>query len=601
MKSLRILSLILAASLAAPALLRAQDETTQPDNTPAVAEQTAQTAEAQPVPEPTSPPEVSTSSETVAAPVVEAEPAPEAGEKVSSEENAEPAEKAPEPEKPSEPTKIWIQKDQVVGIGQDVHVKSDERVEQVVVIFGNAVIDGKVDDQVVVIGGRVTINGPVGETVLVLSNGELGPDASVRGDAVVVGGRLSNPHGVNIGGSTVSIEQHFPQFGAGLDWFRQGLVLGRPVVPSLKMTWIVAGAFLAFYLFIALVLGRAVNATAVTLETKPGGTLLAALLFLPALPLFILVLAATGVGVLLIPFVMIGAFFAAIFGKVAFLAFVGRAVMRPAGENTVGIAVLTTLVGGIIVSLLYGIWYLGFALWALTTWIGIGMVMMTLLTAVKRERPKTAPAAPMPLGPGGASPLAPSGVAATGAVMALSAPVASGLAEAPAGESAAAAGGPEAMPASDAAGAPQPPPLASPVQPTASHIDSPISAVGYERAGFGIRLAAILIDVILVGAVCGMIHGGAGFALFLGLYTSLLWFYRGTTVGGIVCGLKVVRLDARPVDFATALVRTLGAFVSMICIGLGFLWVIWDPEKQTWHDKIAGTTVIRVPKGMSLV
>jgi uncharacterized RDD family membrane protein YckC len=85
------------------------------------------------------------------------------------------------------------------------------------------------------------------------------------------------------------------------------------------------------------------------------------------------------------------------------------------------------------------------------------------------------------------------------------------------------------------------------------------------------------------------------------LYTTLLWFYRATTVGGIVCGLKVVRLDARPVDFATAVVRTLGAFLSMICVGLGFLWVIWDPEKQTWHDKIAGTTVIRVPKGMSLV
>jgi uncharacterized RDD family membrane protein YckC len=130
---------------------------------------------------------------------------------------------------------------------------------------------------------------------------------------------------------------------------------------------------------------------------------------------------------------------------------------------------------------------------------------------------------------------------------------------------------------------------------------APVSPVGYERANFGIRLAAILIDTILVGVVVGSIGGGGVFPLFLGVYCALLWFYRGTTVGGIICGLKLVRLDARPVDFATAIVRTLGAYLSVICVGLGFLWVIWDPEKQTWHDKIAGTTVIRVPKGMSLV
>jgi len=368
--------------------------------------------------------------------------------------------------------------------------------------------------------------------------------------------------------------------------------LGRPMVPSLRMTWIVAGAFLAFYLFLALILGRAVNATAATLETRPGGTLLAALLFLPAFPLFLLLLTATGVGLLLVPFLMIGVFFAALFGKAAFLAFVGRAILRPAGENTMGIAVLTTLVGGLVVSLLYGIWYLGFALWALTTWIGIGMVLMTILTALKRERPKVAPAAPTPP-PAAPAPAAP---AAVGGAMALSAPVASGLAGS---EPNAGAAGFVAEPPPAA----QPPPQIPPVQPVPPPVAAPVSPVGYERASFGIRLAAILIDTVLVGAIVGFISIGSGgaFALFLGLYCTLLWFYRGTTVGGIICGLKVVRLDARPVDFATAIVRTLGAYISMFCIGLGFLWVIWDSEKQTWHDKIAGTTVIRVPKGMSLV
>jgi uncharacterized RDD family membrane protein YckC len=34
---------------------------------------------------------------------------------------------------------------------------------------------------------------------------------------------------------------------------------------------------------------------------------------------------------------------------------------------------------------------------------------------------------------------------------------------------------------------------------------------------------------------------------------------------------------------------------------VGFLWIIWDAEKQAWHDKIAGTVVVRLPKAAPLV
>jgi uncharacterized RDD family membrane protein YckC len=43
------------------------------------------------------------------------------------------------------------------------------------------------------------------------------------------------------------------------------------------------------------------------------------------------------------------------------------------------------------------------------------------------------------------------------------------------------------------------------------------------------------------------------------------------------------------------------AAFSIIVLFLGFLWMIWDQEKQTWHDKIAGTIVIRLPRGTPLV
>jgi len=48
-------------------------------------------------------------------------------------------------------------------------------------------------------------------------------------------------------------------------------------------------------------------------------------------------------------------------------------------------------------------------------------------------------------------------------------------------------------------------------------------------------------------------------------------------------------------------VRSLSAFLSLAVAGLGFIWVAFDDEKQSWHDKIAGTTIVKVPKGTSLL
>jgi uncharacterized RDD family membrane protein YckC len=45
----------------------------------------------------------------------------------------------------------------------------------------------------------------------------------------------------------------------------------------------------------------------------------------------------------------------------------------------------------------------------------------------------------------------------------------------------------------------------------------------------------------------------------------------------------------------------LGCFLSLIVVGLGFITIAFDAGKQGWHDKIAGTAVVRVPKGVSLL
>jgi len=162
------------------------------------------------------------------------------------------------------------------------------------------------------------------------------------------------------------------------------------------------------------------------------------------------------------------------------------------------------------------------------------------------------------------------------------------------------------LPADTAAAAMPSEPPSTGAQPEAAAampppISSPVPAITWPRAGFWIRTAALLIDLILLGIISGMLRSGTFLVPLLAAYGAVMWKLKGTTIGGIVCGLKVVRLDQRPVDWPTAIVRALGCFLSLVIACLGFIWVAFDDEKQSWHDKIAGTTVVRVPKGMSLV
>jgi uncharacterized RDD family membrane protein YckC len=84
-------------------------------------------------------------------------------------------------------------------------------------------------------------------------------------------------------------------------------------------------------------------------------------------------------------------------------------------------------------------------------------------------------------------------------------------------------------------------------------------------------------------------------------YGAVMWKLKRSTVGGIICGLQVARLDGREIDWSTAIVRALGCFVSLAVAGLGFIWIAIDQERQSWHDKIAGTVVVRAAKSPSLV
>jgi uncharacterized RDD family membrane protein YckC len=123
-------------------------------------------------------------------------------------------------------------------------------------------------------------------------------------------------------------------------------------------------------------------------------------------------------------------------------------------------------------------------------------------------------------------------------------------------------------------------------------------------ADFGTRLVAWLIDAVIIGVptmILGMILPAplpSLLALVAGIaYQVYFWTTTGQTPGKMVMGLKVVSAETGELlDTGGAAIRYVGYIISALPIGLGYLWVIWDPKHEGWHDKIAKTKVIKIEK-----
>jgi uncharacterized RDD family membrane protein YckC len=127
-------------------------------------------------------------------------------------------------------------------------------------------------------------------------------------------------------------------------------------------------------------------------------------------------------------------------------------------------------------------------------------------------------------------------------------------------------------------------------------------------AGFWIRFVAYVIDGIVVGIAFGIAllstgqidvdngrarsDDGSGL-LVLTLYFIVCWALWQRTLGYRVLGLRLVKTDGSPVTWGTAIIRGLMFIVSFIPLALGLIWAGFNREKQGWHDKVAGTWVIR--------
>ena len=468
---------------------------------------------------------------------------------------------------------------QIVSVGHNSYLPAGESAQAVVSVMGSTKVDGDASDSAVAVMGDVTVNGTAGDSavavlgdayingkvdrdvVAVLGNVKIGPQAVIGGHVTAVLGNVERSPTAVVQGGTVNVLSGWFGNVEGLHaWIQHCLLYGRPLAPDLDVGWAwwLALATLAFYVLIAAVFQDGVRRCVQTLEAHPGPSVLATIIVVLLVPVVMLALVITVVGIAVIPLLWIGLICAGIFGRVVALGWIGSRCLRLADQHGASRAMLEVLVGGLIVLALYMVPLLGFFFYLLLGIFGFGAVMYAVLLAAR-----PAPAGPRP---------SPDANATSSSADNTS-----------------------------TASPPPPPPPPTPGTPPAGDTADVLDIATLPRAGFWIRMLALLIDLILIGVALMWLHHGSGFLLLLATYGAIMWKLKGTTVGGIVCDLKVVRIGGGPLDWGTAIVRALACFLSLVVAGLGFIRIAVDHEHQAWHDKIAGTVVVRVPKGVGLI
>ncbi|MEA2434417.1 MAG: hypothetical protein QOG54_1874 [Actinomycetota bacterium] len=67
----------------------------------------------------------------------------------------------------------------------------------------------------------------------------------------------------------------------------------------------------------------------------------------------------------------------------------------------------------------------------------------------------------------------------------------------------------------------------------------------------------------------------------------------GQSLGKKLAGLRVIDFNTGgPIGYGRAFLRQIGKLISFIPLGLGFFWMLWDGQKQTWGDKMATSIVV---------
>ena len=516
---------------------------------------------------------LSMAAQDVQAPVTPAEPAP-----------APPV--SPLPQEPPDDFDVFGRATRnAIRIGQDFRLPAGDAVRDAVVVLGDATIAGEVDGNLVVVLGRVDLASTAilrGDFVSVGGRVTAQPGASARRDFVVIGGVFDGPPDFMPGGEHIIAGGNI--LGNWLEgmvpYLTRGLLWGRLIVPDLPWVWSVVALFFLLYLAVNLLFESPVRACAMTLSVRPMTSFGVGLLVLLLVGPVFLLLAVSVVGIAVIPFLLFALVGGWIIGKVAVTRWLGANVVGEDPPDSRAQATRSVVIGFVLISIAYMIPVFGIVAWATVGVLGLGSSTLAFLSAYRRENPKPVPAEPEvpppPVPTTYVQPPAPQPPPAPAASVSFAAteppPATAYEAVAGAGSGVAAA--------------------AIPVRPAPSLLAT------MPKALFRDRLAAFVLDIALLAIAVNILRADPDelfFPLVLAYHIGL-WTWKQTTVGGIICQLRVVRIDGAPLTFADALVRGLASIFSIAVFFIGALWILRDPDSQSWHDKIAGTYVVKVPR-----
>jgi uncharacterized RDD family membrane protein YckC len=124
------------------------------------------------------------------------------------------------------------------------------------------------------------------------------------------------------------------------------------------------------------------------------------------------------------------------------------------------------------------------------------------------------------------------------------------------------------------------------------------------RASFGRRLGALLLDGLVLAVawiplaiIGGVAHAGWIFIFILPIFVFYEIYFHGNasgqTPGKKWMGIRVVDFaTGGPIGYGRSTLRMIGRYISGIPCYLGYFWMLWDKEKQCWHDKMANDVVV---------
>ena len=427
--------------------------------------------------------------------------------------------------------------DQVVT-GRTFILRAGESADgDVVVIRGHARIDGVVNGDLALIASDAEISGTVnGDMVAVASKTHFKEGALVNGDFSSVISTVERDENLHVNGSRVHLD--FLPTGIG-QWLSGTIFLLRPMSPDSFVSWFWALLLLGLCLAVGYFFPKPVAETGAILRGRAPASFLCGLAIIPAVAFLCFLLLITVIGAVAIPLVVAAVFVLALFGNAVVFQLIGQRV-APQMSTQKYPTLLWIGLGAIICWVVYCIPVIGFLAGSIVLLAGLGSFSLYLLERSRNRVP---------------------------------------VAQLPAGKTAA---------TKPAKGATPP-----------SQLVPPVSLVRVTpSAPFWPRLGANVIDLVIILALLHFLlaflptHQVALPAWVL--YRFAMYVWRSATIGEMALNLRVQRFDGTLLtgDYGTAMVRALGGLLSLLPLGLGFFWTLFDPARETWHDKITNTQVV---------